>query len=66
MPDSDDDAAFEGPANEAAGKPGAQLPSIVAFEVRRHRSDAARTDETVAARAETFLDLMRALFARKV
>ena len=62
----DDDTAFEGPANEAAGKPGAQLPSIVAFELRRHRADEARTEETVAARAETFLDLMRALFARKV
>lgn len=66
MAGSDDDTAFEGPANEAAGRPAAQLPSIVAFELRRHRADAARTDETVAARAETFLDLMRALFARKV
>ena len=61
----DDHTAFEGPANEA-GKPAAQLPSIVAFELRRHRTDEARTDETVAARAETFLDLMRALFARRV
>jgi hypothetical protein len=56
---------FEQPANEAASVPDTKLPDIVAFELRRHGADHAHTDEIVAARAESFLDLLRAFFARK-
>jgi hypothetical protein len=59
-------AGLEAPANERAAEVGAMLPSIVAFEVLRHRVDHAHTDETVAARAETMLALMQSFFARKV
>jgi hypothetical protein len=69
MVDIDDGAAFEQPANEIirelGSARGAKLPDIVAFELRRHSAERAHTDETVAARAESFLDLMRSFFARK-
>jgi hypothetical protein len=60
------DVGLEQPANERAGAGDAMLPSIVALELMRHRADHAHTDETVAARAESFIALMRAFFARKV
>ena len=66
MVDSDE-AAFERPANENASEPETRFPAIVAFELQRHRAaQHAHTDETVAARAESVLDLLRGFFARKV
>jgi hypothetical protein len=62
----DRDTRFEGPANETPIAAEAKLPSIVALELQRHRCHHAHTDETVAARAESFLALMRAFFVRKV
>ena len=60
-----DDPDFEQPANETARAPDTKLPDVLAFELNRHSAEHAHTDETVAARAESFLDLLRAFFARK-